>query len=132
MFEVSHSSKNHRNIILVGRINRILIMDRSARLNDRGDTCFMSSLNTICKGEESIRCHHAPCNPISALANSIFQRPDSTYLSGTNPRGAIAMALDLVCFTTFNANNKSSSSFSEGRRWVTYFNSPSSNCWSIS
>ena len=88
MFEVSHSSKNHRNIILVGRINRILIMDRSARLNDRGDTCFMSSLNTICKGEESIRCHHAPCNPISALANSIFQRPDSTYLSGTNPRGA--------------------------------------------
>ena len=47
MFEVSHSSKNHRNIILVGRINRILIMDRSARLNDRGDAGFVGSLNTI-------------------------------------------------------------------------------------
>ena len=60
MFEVSHSSKNHRNIILVGRINRILIMDRSARLNDCGDASFGSSLNTISEREEGIGCHHAP------------------------------------------------------------------------
>ena len=88
MFEVSHSSKNHRNIILVGRINRILIMDRSARLNDRGDAGFVGSLNTISEREEGIGCHHAPRNSLPALTNGIFQCPDSTYLSRTNSRGA--------------------------------------------
>ena len=71
MFEVSHSSKNHRNIILVGRINRILIMDRSARLNDRGDASFVSSLNTISEREEGIRCHHAILNSLQQITFSI-------------------------------------------------------------
>ena len=55
MFEVSHSCENHRNIVLVRRVNRILIMDRPTRLNDRGDTGLVGGFNTIGEREEGIR-----------------------------------------------------------------------------
>ena len=54
MFEVSHSCENHRNIIFVRRIDRILVVDRPAGLNDRRDTCLVSGFHAISEREEGI------------------------------------------------------------------------------
>ena len=53
MFEVSHSSENHRNIVLVRRVNRILVMDRPARLNDSRDTSLVGCFHAISEGAVS-------------------------------------------------------------------------------
>ncbi len=36
VFEMAHTSKHHRHPVLIGRLDALLITDRSARLNDGG------------------------------------------------------------------------------------------------
>ena len=58
MFKVSHTSCDHRHIMCVTVINRILVTLRSTWLNNCVDACFVCDLYRVWHWEEPITCHN--------------------------------------------------------------------------
>ena len=58
VLEVSDTGKDHCHFMLIAIVDRVLVLDRSPRLNNRLNTVLIGDLNTIREWEESIRGHH--------------------------------------------------------------------------
>ena len=54
MFEVADTGEYHRDTVLVAIVDRQVVAYRTAGLNHRIDTLFVSDFHAIGEGEESI------------------------------------------------------------------------------
>ena len=59
MFKVAESCDNHCNTVCVAVVNRLLVADRTARVNNCCNTCLVCYLYTVGEGEECVACHYA-------------------------------------------------------------------------
>lgn len=58
MPEVTDAGGNHGHVMLVAKVDRVLIANRTARLNDGFNALLLRDLHTIRKGEEGVRSHN--------------------------------------------------------------------------
>lgn len=58
MFEVANAREDHRHILLITEVYRVLIFHRATRLDHGTDTLLMSDLHTIREREESVGGHY--------------------------------------------------------------------------
>ena len=70
MTEVARSRENHRYSSLVSCLDHLGIANRTARLNDRGDSRFDSRLQAISEGEKGIGSQHCAARMFSGFGDS--------------------------------------------------------------
>ena len=58
MLEVTHSCKKHRDTVLVGLVDGLLVTNAAARLNYCCDTIFCSRSDAVAEREETVGCEH--------------------------------------------------------------------------
>ena len=88
------ANEEHRNACLVASVNRFLVTDTSARLNDGANACLDAFVYAIAEGEECVACHNASFNGVSGVLNGLLRRPNAVGLSHTNPRRSICFPDD--------------------------------------
>src|SRR5215217_8226015 len=80
MFKVTHTCKNHCQVMLIRSSDDFLITYRPARLNHCGDTCAGSLVHTISKRKKSIRRKHTPFKWQLCFHCSYLYRIDAAHL----------------------------------------------------
>lgn len=58
MFEVANAREDHRHIMLIAEVYRVLVFNRATRLDHGTDTLLVRDLYTIGEGKESVGGHH--------------------------------------------------------------------------
>lgn len=87
MFEVAEASKNHRDIMLVRRLDHFLIADGPSRLDDRRHPMFRRFVNRIPEREKRVRGHDAPLQRFLRLVDRQSGGVHPAHLSGAQPDG---------------------------------------------
>ena len=58
MFEVANACEDHRHIMLITEVYRVLVFNRATRLDHGTDPLLVRDLHTIGEGKESVGGHH--------------------------------------------------------------------------
>ena len=61
VFEVPDTGEDHRNFLLISRLDRFRIFQRAAWLDDRGHASLGCLIDTVSKGEKGIGGQHNWC-----------------------------------------------------------------------
>ena len=58
VFEVTNTCEDHRHVVLITKVDRVLIFHGTTRLDHRFDAMLMGNLNAVGKGEKGVGSHH--------------------------------------------------------------------------
>src|SRR5581483_12201989 len=58
VLEVTHTRKDHRDVVLVGGSDHFVVAHRAARLDDRSHPRLRRFVNAVAEGEEGVRRHY--------------------------------------------------------------------------
>ena len=86
MFKMSNTSEYHGHVIQVAVFNRIIVPDRSSRLNKCSNTGFMPKLYAIIDREKWIRCQNCTVKiklELFCFFNRLTKRIDPACLTAS-------------------------------------------------
>ncbi len=125
MFKVPHPGENHRNSVLIGSRDRLVVAHRAAGLNDCRNPGFGCRIHRIAEREKRIRGQHRASRRFASLFQSNSAAPIRFICPAptptVRPSRVMIIALDFTCLTTFQASSISFISASVGIRFVTAF-----------
>lgn len=121
MFKMTNTRLDHSQTMFVAIINGQLVVNRTSRLDNGGDTGFVGNFHTVGKRENASEAITAPFrSKLNETAFSIACFRESTREVCPIPLAQSCLfftsviALDLLFFTILLANNKSSTSGAVG------------------
>ena len=94
MAEMTLSDEDHRDARFVAGVDRKLIADTPARLNDRRDSRFDALLHTVGEGKESVGSHYGAFRFLACVLYRLLSRPDAIGLSHADARRPVLFADD--------------------------------------
>ena len=94
MFKVSLTCEYHCDAVFVAFLDGVFVSDGSAGLDDSGDACFVSGVNTVVKREESIGCENGAFCLVACVLDSEFESSYTVCLAGAYADGSFILDED--------------------------------------
>ena len=83
MSKMPDSGKGHRDAELIARRDAVLILDASARLNDRANSRFVRGLDRVAKRKERVAHHDAIADLAARFFSTLCARGTASALSAS-------------------------------------------------
>ena len=94
MFEMAHARKDHGDSMLIGHLDRFLVPDRPARLDDGRDAGCRCRLDSISHREEGIGSEGRTLRSFTRLFKGDLGGADTVHLTCTDTEGHLIVRHD--------------------------------------